>query len=86
MNCLGLSNSAVAWFNSYLTNRAFILNFGKEYSSPSKLLYGVPQGSILGPLLCLLYVNDVSSELLLYIDDNCLIYTLCEKDTETIEE
>ena len=63
---------------------------GKEYSSPGKLSCGVPQGSILGPLLFLLYVNDmphaVNSELLLYADDTCLIYVYLGKDTKTIEE
>ena len=58
--------------------RSFIVNVGKEFSSPCKLSCGVPQGSILGPLLFLLYVNDmpqaVNSELLLYADDTCLIY------------
>ena len=89
MNCLGFSNSTVAWFNSYLTDRSFIVNVGKEYSSPGKLTCDVPQGSNLGPLLFLLYVNDmpqaVNSELLLYADDDtCLIYK--GKDTKTIEE
>ena len=78
MNCLGFSYSTVAWFNSCLTNRSFIVNVGKEYSSLGKLCCGVPQGSILGPLLFLLYVNNmpqaVSSELLLYADDTCLTY------------
>ena len=87
MNCLGFSYSTIAWFNSYLTKRSFIVNVGKEYSSPGKLSCGVPQGSILGPLL-FLYVTDmlqaVNSELLLYADDTCLIYM--GKDTKTIEE
>ena len=88
MKCLGFSNSMVAWFNSYLTNRSFIVNIGKEYPSPGKLSCGVPQGFILSPLLFLLCVNDmpqaISSELLLYADDTCLTYM--GKDTKTIEE
>ena len=78
MSCLGFAGKTIAWFTSYLTNRSFILNVGKESSSPGKLSSGVPQSSILGPLLFLLYVNDmpqaVNSELLLYADDTCLIY------------
>ena len=77
MSCLGFAGKTIAWFTSYLTNRSFIVNVGKESSSPVKLSCGVPQGSILGPLLFLLYVNDmpqaVNSELLLYADDTCLI-------------
>ena len=60
------------------------MNVGNEYSSHGKLSCGVPQGSILGPLLFLSYVNDmrqaVNSELLLYADDICLIYM--GKDTK----
>ena len=78
MSCLGFAGKTIAWFTSYLTNRSFIVNVGKESSSPGKLSCRVPQGSILGPLLFPLYVNDmpqaVNSELLLYADDTCLIY------------
>ena len=87
MRCLGFVGKTIAWYTSYLTDRSFIVNVGKESSSPSKLSCGVPQGSILGPLLFLLYVNDmpqaVNSELLLYADDTCLIYT--GKDIQKIE-
>ena len=88
MSCLRFAESTIAWYKSYLTNRCFIVNIGKDFSSPGKLSCGVPQGSILGPLLFLLYVNDmpqaVNSDILLYADDTCLIYT--GKDIKTIDE
>ena len=88
MHCLGFSEPAIQWFISYLTNRLFSVNLGNEFSSPSKLPCGVPQGSILGPLLFLLYVNDmpqaVSCELLLYANDTCLICV--GKDIQTIDD
>ena len=78
MKCLSFSESTIRWFTSYLSNRSFIVSVGKELSSRGKLNCGVPQGSILGPLLFLLYVNDmpqaVNSELLLYADDTCLFF------------
>ena len=88
MSCLGFAGKMIAWFTSYLTNRSFIVNVGKEFSSPGKVSCGIPQGLISGPLLFLLYVNDmpqaVNSELLLYTDDTCLIYM--GKNIQKIEE
>ena len=88
MTCLGFAESTIAWYKSYVTNRCFIVNVGKDFSSPDELSCGVPQGPILGPLLFLLYVNDmpqaVNSDILLYADNTCLIYT--GKDIKTIEE
>ena len=85
--CLGFSDSAILWFKSYLQDRSFSVNIGKEYSDPGNLSCGVPQGSILGPLIFLLYVNDmaraVDCDLLLYADDSCLISR--DTDVERIE-
>jgi len=87
MKYLGFSEATIKWFESYLANRTFKVNVGDEYSSPGDLSCGVPQGSILGPLLFLLYVNDmpqsVSCDLLLYADDSCLVFT--GKDIDKIE-
>ena len=79
MSSLGFAESTIRWYKSYLTNRCFIVNVGKDFSSPCKLSCGVPQGSILNPLLFLSYVNDMSqvvnSDLLLYADGTCLMHT-----------
>ena len=87
MYFLGFSKATISWYESYLTNRTFLVNVENDFSSSGELSYGVPQGSILGPLIFLLYVNDISNsvdcDLLLYADDSCLVFT--GPDVKTIE-
>ena len=65
------------WFKSYLHNRQQIVTVEGVNSEPGILECGVPQGSILGPILFLCYVNDMpislKCKLLLYADDSALL-------------
>ena len=59
LSAFGFSNHTICWFKSYLSNRLFRVNLEKCYSDPSNITCGVPQVFILGPLLFLIYVNDM---------------------------
>ena len=76
------------WFHSCVTNRAFFVSLGTVFSEAETINSGVPQVSILGPLLFLLYINDIPQALLnthtyLYADDTSIF---CQhKDVIEIE-
>ena len=75
---LRFTDKTILWFKSYLEDRTFKVNIEKAFSDSGDLICGVPQGSILGPLIFLLYVNDmpqsVKCDLFLYADDSCLVF------------
>ena len=67
------------WFESYLDNRSQLVNTGKTNSDSAVVTCGVAQGSILGPLLFLCYVNDMAMSIgpackLLYADDSTIMF------------
>ena len=78
MKYLGFSKNTFTWFKSYLCEWKFKISINTSYSSPSDLICGAPQGSILGLRLFLLYINNLPqaavSGSLLYADDTCIVF------------
>ena len=82
----GFQNNDIKWFQSYLHNREQIVSCHNQLSGKCKLDIGVPQGSVLGPLLFLIYVNYINRHVHLgtcnlYADDTliyCIGYSIVE--------
>ena len=75
----GLNGTVLKWFKSYLVNRTQSIVIDHTVSTPSSLMYGVPQGSVLGPLLFSLYVSPLEDivnahnlQTMMYADDTQL--------------
>ena len=76
----GFSSTSIKLVQSYLTNRVQFVNIRGVQSKTRKIIMGVPQGSILGPLFFLMYINDISNvsdlfDSILYADDTTLTFS-----------
>ena len=82
----GIRGPAYKWLESYLSNRKQYVSINGAESTSLTVEHGVPQGSILGPLLFIIYINDIpeiseSAKFILYADDANIIIT-----ADTIEQ
>ena len=78
----GILNNSLNWFKSYISNRKQFVQFQNQNSNSCSILTGVPQGSIIGPLLFIIYINDLPNSTdffnaIFYVDDTALINSLC---------
>ena len=77
----GIKGNVLAWINNYLKDRQQRVCLNGQYSDWRTILAGIPQGSILGPLLFLIFINDITevvrfTQIRLFADDTCLFLTV----------
>ena len=96
---LGVRNSLLDWVRSFLIGRNQRVLVEGASSTPTKVLSGVPQGTVLGPLFFLIYINDISqgltkgTKIKLFADDSLLYRTIrtphdakiLQKDLDTLQ-
>ena len=78
MRFLGFDTDTINWFKSHLSERKQVVDLEGTISSTVDMQLGVPQGSILGPILFLIYVNDINN------CDSTATFTKFADDTTTV--
>ena len=92
LEMLGISGLVLDWFKSYLTDRCFRVIVGKETSDLGKMKTGVPQGSVLGPILFTIYtaelsylLQDLEVSFHSYADDTQIYFKVSDANLDSIK-
>jgi len=89
LSSLGITGNLLVWIKNFLTDRQQCTRVGDKVSDTVKILSGVIQGSCLGPVLFVLYINSITKVLpnsvtcLLFADD-VKIYTVIKSDIDNV--
>ena len=90
LSCFGVKGNTLNWIQSFLIGRTQTVVLDGESSEEVKVTSGVPQGSVLGPLLFLLYINDlpenIQSQVRLFADDTAVYLTVTNmQDSQVLQ-
>ena len=90
LSCFGVKGNTLNWIQSFLIGRTQTVVLDGESSNEVPVTSGVPQGSVLGPLLFLLYINDlpetIQSEVRLFADDTAVYLTVSNlQDSQVLQ-
>ena len=89
MKCSGIVDPILGWVESFLSNRTQYVSVNGKCSELKAVTSGIPQGSVIGPILFVIYINDlpdvVNKYLYLFADDSKIFNKIkCEKDVEDL--
>ena len=91
LKCYGIRGQLLHWIEAFLTNRRQVVSVNGVHSYIGNVLSGIPQGSVLGPLLFVIYINDlpevVDSSVFLFADDTKILRRINSyEDAERVQQ
>ena len=91
LSSYGIDGEMLAWITEYLSDRIQIVRVNGESSKTAAVLSGIPQGTVLGPILFVIYINDIldniSSDGLLFADDAKIFRAIaCKEDSLKLQD